>query len=374
LVDYGALRVLVANNYPLEPGIEGAMRGTYPRAHVWGVDALARDGFEVVLASGGAQGRWLPVHDWLTPLTQRFVWRIGDIEQELFVMSRARRTTIVYAADQVSLRGLSLLRAAHLFPAPIVTVVHHPIELTQTNRSVVNGIDIALCLSRRVRGQLIRDFGRPPSTTLFAPWGPDLSAPFYSARAERFVVSTGKTQRDIDTLLSAVATAEYPVRVHSRMPRGSPGANTEIITPPASSPVGLVDFLEVMDDLRDAAVVAIPIANTDTVVGLTELNDALALGKPVVMTKNEFIDVDIEAIGCGISVAPGDTEGWRRALDSLMGNPSRRRAMGRAGREFAVREWNYELFCEQLTLALDRVQGLDSSRPARPQDVEPSSC
>ena len=129
-----------------------------------------------------------------------------------------------------------------------------------------------------------------------------------------------------------------------------------------------------MDDLRDAAVVAIPIANTDTVVGLTELNDALALGKPVVMTKNEFIDVDIEAIGCGISVAPGDTEGWRRALDSLMGNPSRRRAMGRAGREFAVREWNYELFCEQLTLALDRVQGLDSPRPARPQDVEPSSC
>jgi glycosyltransferase involved in cell wall biosynthesis len=332
----------------MEPAREAAERGTYPRAHLWGADALAGKGIDVVFVRNEGER-------WLAPITRRLGWRIGDVGQELFVLPRAGRRSVVYAADQVSLRGLSLLRAAQLFPAPIVTVIHHPIAVTRANRLFVRGIDFALCLSRRVQRQLIDDFGRHAATTQAVRWGPDLSAPFYCATGERFVVSAGTTQRDIDTLLSAVATADYPVRVYSRLPRESPGAHVEIVTPHPSAKAGLVDFMQVVNDLRDAAAVAIPISNTGTMVGLTELNDALALGKPVVMTRSDFIDVDIEAIGCGIWVAPGDAAGWRCALDSLMDDPERRRAMGQAARAFAEREWNYEVFCQQLIHAVERV-------------------
>jgi glycosyltransferase involved in cell wall biosynthesis len=356
------LRIFFANNYPMLPAKEGVEQGTYPRAHLWGADALADEGLEVVFVPS-EHGAWRPpVTDWLEPVTRRLVWHLGDLGQELFVLPRARRGSVVYGADQVSLRGLALLRSAGLFPAPIVAVIHHPIEATRANRAFLKGLDFVLCLSHGVQQQLISDFGRPPATTQVVPWGPDLSAPFYSATGERFVVSTGKTQRDVDTLLSAVATADYPVRIYSRELRQRPGAHVEIVTPHPSSDVGLVDYLQVMDDLRDAAVVAIPISNTGTIVGLTELNDALALGKPVVMTRNDFIDVDIEAIGCGIWVAPGDVAAWRQALDSLMADPARRRAMGAAGRAFADRDWNYDLFCQQLLRAIARVHEPRSRR------------
>jgi glycosyltransferase involved in cell wall biosynthesis len=344
-----ALQVFFANNYPMEPAREAAERGIHPRAHVWGADALGEEGFDVVFVA-------IEGNDWLAPVTRRLAWRIGDVDQELFVLRRAQRRSVAYAADQVSLRGLSLLRAAHLFPAPIVTVIHHPIAPTRANRVFVRGIDFALCLSRRVQRQLIDDFGRRATTTRVVPWGPDLSAPFYSATGQRFVVSSGKTERDVDTLLSAVATADYLVRVYSRSLRESPGAHVEIVTPHPSAKEGLIDYIAVMRDVRDAAVVAIPISNPNTIVGLTELNDALALGKPVVMTRCDFIDVDIEAIGCGIWVAPGDVAGWRSALNSLMEDPDRRKAMGEAGRAFAEREWNYDLFCKELIQAIATVR------------------
>ena len=64
-----------------------------------------------------------------------------------------------------------------------------------------------------------------------------------------------------------------------------------------------------------------------------------------VMTRSPFAqDIDIEAIGCGLWVAPGDVAGWRQALTTLMSDPDRRAEMGAAGRRFAERGWNAEAF------------------------------
>jgi glycosyltransferase involved in cell wall biosynthesis len=90
--------------------------------------------------------------------------------------------------------------------------------------------------------------------------------------------------------------------------------------------------------------VAIPYRATDVMLGLTELNDALALAKPVVMTRSPHIDVDIEAVGCGIWVDPGDLGGWRRALTRLREHPDEAQAMGAAGRRFAQESWNAQTF------------------------------
>jgi glycosyltransferase involved in cell wall biosynthesis len=107
----------------------------------------------------------------------------------------------------------------------------------------------------------------------------------------------------------------------------------------------------VIDDMRDASVVAIPMA-TDRLLGLTELADALALGKPVVVTRSEFLDVDVEAIGCGRFVEPGDVEGWAAALSELMGDTDLRRRMGAAARDYAESSCNERMFGEIVVAAL----------------------
>jgi len=76
--------------------------------------------------------------------------------------------------------------------------------------------------------------------------------------------------------------------------------------------------------------------------------DALALAKPVIATRSPYFPFDIEAIGCGIWVEPGDADGWARAISKLVSDRGARAEMGTAGRRFAERHWNYERFCEGL--------------------------
>ena len=91
--------------------------------------------------------------------------------------------------------------------------------------------------------------------------------------------------------------------------------------------------------------------------GLTELNDALALSKPVVMTRSPTaLDVDIEAIGCGIWVDVGDVDGWQRALSLLMSDAALRDRMGAAGRKFAEQGWNQQSYGARVVEIIERAR------------------
>jgi glycosyltransferase involved in cell wall biosynthesis len=109
--------------------------------------------------------------------------------------------------------------------------------------------------------------------------------------------------------------------------------------------------------LRSAAVIAIPIADPERLTGLTELNDALALGKPVVMTRTPHLPFDLDATGVGITVGLGDEQGWVSALNTLA-DADFRQQMGARARRFADEEFNYEIFSRELTaMCLDLVAG-----------------
>jgi glycosyltransferase involved in cell wall biosynthesis len=85
------------------------------------------------------------------------------------------------------------------------------------------------------------------------------------------------------------------------------------------------------------------------------VNDALAMGKPVIMTANPYIDVDLEAIGCGRTVGIGDAVGWETALSDMLQDVEGRVLMGARARAFAESEWNYELFSAALVEAVGQV-------------------
>ena len=107
--------------------------------------------------------------------------------------------------------------------------------------------------------------------------------------------------------------------------------------------------------------IAIPMAETPGLCGITSLLDALGMGRAVIMTRNPSIDVDIEAEGIGFLVAPGDTEGWRRAIQFIEDNPDEAQAMGYRARRFAEERCNSRLFANSLLKIIDRVLGESSS-------------
>ena len=106
---------------------------------------------------------------------------------------------------------------------------------------------------------------------------------------------------------------------------------------------------------RRAFAIAIPLTETEDLAGLTSLLDAMAVGKPVIMTRNKHIDLDLEKEGIGLWVKPGDLAGWQQAIAYLLAHPEEAAAMGDRGRRLCETKYNLDVFTNTLARTLKRV-------------------
>lgn len=366
MADSDAVTVLFANNYDMPRARGGWVAGTYPAHHLYGTARLG-EGFEVVdlpFSERDLAAR-------LTRLTRR---KLGDVGQQLAAL-RARRPArggaVVYGAAANELRGLVSLRAAGLLRTPIVGVFHSaPLAGGGARARMLGGFDRVIALSERTRAGLIAS-GVEPQRVSVLPWGADLDFPGFAPRlpaaADAPVVSTGKTGRDMATLLRALAASGLPARVYgdrAELAAAGPIAAGVSVRPVASNDArrGPMVYDEaVMADLRAAAVVAIPLLDPNRLTGLTEVVDALACGRALILTRSPYFDFDIEEIGCGWWVQPGDVRGWRERLEHAMSDRARLEEMGRAGRVWAEQHLNERLFTQGLRGVLG---GLSSASAA----------
>lgn len=348
--------ILMVNNYPMRVAEQAVADGVYPAHHLWGIDALRRSGrkVEIVEAGGllaGLFDRWGRLN------------RLGNLPRQLAVLRHRRSGSVVYAANEGDLRLICLARRAGVFRQPIVVLFHHMPGLSA--RAWLGGADVALCLSKAVASRIRDKMGVPPARVIHAAMGADLDFPGYvlhtrgtNSHAEPgwgsrpLVVSAGKSNRDTSTLLAAIRRVDVPAIVYVPQAnrdglataRGR-GGSTSLRVVPVTTKTQL-PYMTVLRDMRRASIVAIPLATSDGgLAGLSELLDAMALAKPVVMTRNPLIDIDVESIGCGLWVDPGDVHGWVRALERLRDDEEERRRMGQKGRSAVETDFNYGSFC-----------------------------
>ncbi len=343
-------RVAFTHNYPMQLSRARVQEGRYPAQHLYGADHLERAGWTVEYVP------WASPHlaSWLSARTGL---RWGELAQERRILARLRHLDVVYAGEPHHVAGLARLRGRGLLRTPLVGVVHQVPR--PRDRGWVRGLDLPLCLSRRVAeavDELRR--GLPPARTI--PWGPDLQFPGYAdAGTAEFVVSAGKSNRDLTTLLAALAHVPARARVYAVTQETGPvPPQVEVVTTTEHLDEGGVGppqfaYEQVLADLQRASVVAVPLLDPDCLSGLTEVADALALGKPIVMTRTPFLDLDIEAAGCGVWVDKGDVRGWTAALSAIVTDHERRASMGRRARAVAEDGWNATTFGEGVSRALD---------------------
>jgi glycosyltransferase involved in cell wall biosynthesis len=79
---------------------------------------------------------------------------------------------------------------------------------------------------------------------------------------------------------------------------------------------------------------------TKYTVGLTTLVEALALGKPLICSRNPQIPVDVDREQCGIGVDYGDNRRLERAIRYIASHPEEAREMGRRGQQLARTTYN----------------------------------
>jgi glycosyltransferase involved in cell wall biosynthesis len=343
--------VCTLNNYPIDKMWRLSQTGVVPRQHIWGVDALAAAGHIVDFA---------PFHEpsdrnLLDRLSNQSRRLLGHLDQEAYAIRGITTTDVLYCADQAGLAGLAL--ASRAIPRTrLISVVHHPVRHA-IRRAAAARHDVLVCLSAALCSELSRDLPRPRPRIVQLPWGPDLSSPLYRTVGEQNgVVSAGKSNRDLTTLARALAQTDASGVVYDleRQLPAPPTASVRLVHPgdrigaDPDSPGGYLAH-HVIGETAAASVVAIPVRDPRRLTGLTEVADAIALSKPIVATRSPYFPFDLEAVGCGIWVEPGDVDGWTGAIAALISDPDRRAEMGAAGRRFAEQHWNYTAFCAGLS-------------------------
>lgn len=172
----------------------------------------------------------------------------------------------------------------------------------------------------------------------------------YNQPQEKAFISTGKENRDFATLLKAFAETGLPVDIYTTRDKSYEqllkqyASYTNIR---AHFTGGIIPHQLAIEVCR-SKVVVICCLDFPYTVGLTTLVEALALGLPVICSRNPKFEMDIEKEGAGIYVDYNDTEGWKQAISYLYTHPEEAQRMGANGRKLAEREYNLEHYSREL--------------------------
>ncbi len=286
------------------------------------------------------------------------------------VLVAGKQCRVVYGTSFYGLEILIFMRALGLFRKPIVVWHHQAIVRShnpfkeQISRFFYRGIDLMFFFSHRLVADSQQAYKVPVHKMKVIDWGADMD--FYNHLREvkkkdvepRFI-STGKEHRDFATLLSAFSETHIPLVVYSAKSNGQRNYSDILNTFEQKGQDNIaIHFVDGIIPYRLAAEVA---SSTAVVVaclpypytvGLTTVVEAMALGLPVVATRNAWYPMDIDAEGIGITVDYGDVNAWKNAVRYLWEHPQVARKMGQRGRQLAEQKFNLEAYTRQMSEAI----------------------
>ncbi len=171
------------------------------------------------------------------------------------------------------------------------------------------------------------------------------------------VASAGLEQRDYATFARAMEGLDADAHVCAVSPNFSDRTPVAMPDPvPERITFGHLEFDELRDLYRRAAVTVIPLLDNVYSAGLTVLMEASACGAPVVMTRTpglaeRFIDDDLV-----IGVPPGDHEALRAAILEVLHNPERAAERAARARARILERHTSDRYVDSLAVALERFQ------------------
>ena len=272
------------------------------------------------------------------------------------ILKNYRRIDAVYATHYKYLELVIFLRAIGLFRKPIILWHHQPIVTPKKKwrewlgRLFYRGIDEMLFFSQKLVDDSLKSRKARKDRMHVGHWGADLN--FYDrimrehpTDHHKGFISTGRERRDMKTLVAAFNQTGAPLDIY--LNKSNCGINYE----------QMFREMEVRDNVKvhflsgyqqanlstsvyQSACIVICCLETNYTVGLTTVVEALALGLPIICSRNPQIPIDFDKEGCGISVDYYDTAGWVDAIRYIQNHPDEAAKMGRKARQLAEKVYN----------------------------------
>ncbi|MBA3376610.1 MAG: glycosyltransferase family 4 protein [Actinobacteria bacterium] len=357
-----------------------ARPGSAERYVLFGLDQLAARGVSVHhnLEWKEAPPRWaVSAGGALKWVLERAGGYGGDFATVLRSLRRANSAEVVFSTVDTVGIPLMLLRRAGLLRPPLVYVaIGLPERLAKLRSERIRRLyasALGSCASVGAYSEHEADelrswlagYGFFPRVA-FVPFGVDTAA--FGPRpgpATIDVVSVGTDPHRDFALLLRVATRVPDVSfriVTSRDHRRGLAVLPENVLVDTDIP-----FEEMRRRLADARVVALPVRENSYSGATTVLLQAMALGKPVVVTRTKAITTGyglVDGENCRL-VEPGDDAGFERALTGVLRDDFHARALGSSARATIERELTWERYVDAIeTLLRDAATpGVRSRRP-----------
>ncbi|MGZ4370751.1 MAG: glycosyltransferase family 4 protein [Gaiellaceae bacterium] len=288
----------------------------------------------------------------------------GDFASMLASLRRANATDVIFSTVDTVGIPLMLLKRIGLVRRPLVYVsIGLPERLAQLRgalmqkayRSALRGAAAVVAYSEHEAAALRDWLGTGGPEVVFVPFGVDLDA-FRPVQAEpdTDVLSVGVDPRRDFELLLAVAerNPEVSFRVVAGADRGrSLGELTDNVTLETDIPLE-----QVRARLATSRCVALPVRDNSYSGATTTLLQAMAMGKPVIVSRTAAIaeGYELEDGGNCRLVEPGDERAFERAVLETLTGAAAARALGSRARQTVERSFSWERFTNALWEVLSR--------------------
>ncbi len=292
----------------------------------------------------------------------RLVGKAGGLDAALAYMGFQRRReyqTIFTNGENVGI-PLALLLGTVPNPPRHVTIGHRlstgKKQLFFSKLNVQRRMDTIFVYAEAQKKWAVTRLKIAPEKISLIPFHADAS--FYRPVADAGVnpnqiCAAGLEWRDYPTLIDAVETMpDLEVKLAAASPWSKHENETEHRTLPPNVDARRYSYADLRHLYAGSAFVVVPLKETDFQAGVTTILEAMAMGKAVVATRTTG-QTDVITDGeNGLSVAPGDTAGWREAIACLRGDNVLRERLGRNARRWIEENGTLDQWAERVAAAV----------------------
>lgn len=340
----------------------------YPKTE-FGYYTMKRKGIDIIPY---APERWRGVIKKCPSILSPVITQIGCLFHQ-------KHIDVIYVGFDMHLLPLALARMLRLCKVPIFVLSHFTYNPHYTNHKLKR---IYKSIERKIVFKYLDKLSFASQTLLdiameagcvpirhqnVANWGATLD--FFNKKmykkqpTESFFCAAGGMNRDYNTLIQVFEKMTFaechiwgkyrdwtkdkviPSNVHFIY---NDEKNTYVET-----------YQKLRDDYYNCKAILLPIDYLNDVPnGATVLVEALAMGKPIIITKSETNYIDVEKEGCGLTVQPHDVNDWVRVLTYLMEHPEECKRMGEKSYLLAQSKYNDDVFTNTIYSQIRELVGL----------------
>ena len=359
------MRVIFLNEYPMDLIWQEWLKQESPGHHLWGMTNFYKYGISCQILKHEKYTR-------LKKISQK-IKVLGDLDQQLRILLQQSQFDVVYTGHYFNTLLLGFLHNIGLFKKPIYAIAYQSFRKSIWSmilvKFMVSGHDQLLCMSSEIKKQFQDAFNLPEDKLELIEWGCDLDFfdiktsnydPKTESNNQVFILSAGKSYRDYQTLTTVFKTLDCNLKIYctkesAPQDRALPD-NIRVFYNPQQP--AFLSYEEMFAEYKRAYAVAIPLdinpRTSHNMIGLTNLLEAMTLGKAVIMTRNQQLNIDIEKEGIGLWVKPGDVAGWRKGISYLLEYPNETQEMGKRARLLCEQKYNLDLFSQEIARIMSK--------------------